>query len=213
MENVANMNFNVSMNSKDLKLHRLHLDLSVKFGIDLKNRVKDQFLLARDNLKQSNVVMRIHNQEKDRGEPIVTIDGKETKALLDVATSGQYTFTRAAKEIDRISEAISKELLKGESRVYVAAVEGNKVKDAAVFELDKENKNIVISEINGRPSHDPSGKDQYNFVENTVRLFQKCVFMVKDEYERMKEIGEEVTISKERMDLGRELSPSLSIER
>lgn len=198
--------------SKELKLNRLHLDLSVKFGIDLRNREKDQYIIARDNVNQKEVSIRIHSRHADPGEPMVTIDGKEWKTLLDVASSGQYTFTRAAKEVERIKETLEKELKETGKTVYLGAVENEKVKNAAAFEMD-EKRNVIVSEINGKPAYDPSVLDKYNFVESAVKEFQKCVFMTKDEYDRMKIVGEEVSISKDRNDLGREKIPSPSLER
>ncbi|QVY63973.1 hypothetical protein [Cytobacillus gottheilii] len=198
--------------SRESRLNQLKFDLSLKFGIDFNNTEKHQYLLARNNQEKKHEIVRIDRGSLDYKEPFVTING-QTKSLMDVAFSGDYSFVKPAKEIETAREAISKELSKGNEKVYVAAMDQEKVKNVAVFEREPETKNVLITEINGKKPFDPAVRDQYNFVENAVKNFHKCVFFTKDEYERSRVVGEEISISKERPSLTKEKSPERALDR
>lgn len=192
----ANKALNMHHRAQEKRLNNLERKLSIEIGVNLQSSEKSQYLVALDPQKKSTpVVIKIPPFEKGE-HPKAFIDGNEKGKLLEALDYGKYKVMRATPEIDRINKTIERESHRN-SEIHIGT-------------LDTENKIIASMKID--PIRVNSiGRDK--FIENAVAYFQKCVILTKDEFDRSRIVGEEVTIGKERLDLGKELELSRGLER
>lgn len=178
--------------------NKIERTLGVEHGINFKETKKDQYLVALDeNKKGLPIVMQIPPIEKGK-EAQIFIEGKLIGNAIDVLDSGVYKVMRAVPEIDRIHSNLNRETIRENATKLI------------IGSVDVENKLVSAKQFDMTKKVDP---ERNRFIENAVTYFQKCVLMTKDEFERSKIVGEEVSVSKERPNLGRKLEPSLELER
>lgn len=184
--------------SNELSRSKIERKLSIEYGINLKDSNKEQYLVALDESRGGiPIVMRIPPIIKGQ-EPTVIIDEKEELNLFETFEKGNYSLMRKAPEVEWIHESLQREGEKSlTGKLFVAALDwADRIVTSQVFDMN----------IKDEP-------ERRSFVESAVTLFHKCVLLSKDEFERSKIIGEEITISKDRTDLGRPFVPSHVLER
>jgi hypothetical protein len=186
----------IHVKTQDKRYKEIESKLSVEHGVNLKQTDKSQYIIALDNRQGYPVAMEIP-PIKEGQEPRVKIDGKDVGKLIQVMDSN-YTILRQAPEVNRIYQALEKEADRSaSSKVFAGIVDfSNRIVSSRQFDMNQKN--------------DP---DKRRFVELAVTNFHKCVLLTKDEFERSRIVGEEVSISKDRSDLGRAPQVEKELER
>lgn len=180
----------------DAARNHVQRKLSIDYGINMKESKINQYLVALDNKDGIFVVIKVPPFKKGQ-DPQAVIAGKDHGDLIN-AVNSHYTVIRQSLEMPRLHSNLENVISQSLTRTIFAGV------------LDEKNRIALSCILNGDFKID---HEQTKFVEQAITQFQKIVCLSKDEFERSRIVGEEVSITENRMCLSINPLQMKSLER